>query len=128
MLKRPHQRPLNKEVQRMEPAPDGLPVCSELARLGFEEQPLERCIELADSLFFVDARIALQALQRRVHGEREGLRQFRLPASRRSLDQNWLLQLAGNENLTDRDIVNDVLGLLELSLEMLNRREHAISP
>ena len=74
VLQCPHERALNKEVQSMQPRPDGFPICSELARLSFKEQPLKRGIELADGLLFIDAGIALQPLQGRVHREREGFR------------------------------------------------------
>ena len=80
MLKRAHERTLNEEVHRMEAAPNGFPIRAELVGSCFQEEPLKGGIELPDGLLFVDPRIALKALQRRVEGKGESLRQA--PSSR----------------------------------------------
>jgi hypothetical protein len=70
----------------MEPGPNGFPIGTELASLGFEKKPLKRRVELSDGLFLVNPRVALKALQRCVHRERNRLREFRFPTPRRPLD------------------------------------------
>ena len=86
----------------------------------FQEESLQGGVELPDGLLFIDSRIALKALQRRVESEGEGLRLLRLPATWRALNQDRLVQLARNVDLGDRDFINDVLGLLKLLAEIIN--------
>ena len=68
--------------------------------------------------------IALKSLQDRIKGKCQGLRQFRLAAARRAFDQNRLLQLSRYVHLGERDLINDVLGLLEFLAEVIDRRKH----
>ena len=75
----------------MKPAPNEFPVCSELVRLCFEEEPLQGGIELSNGLLFVDSRVALKSLQDRIKGKCQGLRKLRLAAAGRAFNQNRLL-------------------------------------
>jgi hypothetical protein len=54
-----------------------------------------------------------------------GLSQVPSCHNRRALNQNGLLQFTRHVHLRKRDFINDVLGILELLAEIINRRKHA---
>src|SRR5271165_5715564 len=56
------QWPFRKEVQRVQPAPDLLPVLAEVGGLSVQEELLQRFIKFSNDLFFGDPHVALQAL------------------------------------------------------------------
>jgi hypothetical protein len=55
----------------------------------------------------------------------QGFRELRLAAAGRALNQDRLLQLSSHVHLGKRDFINDVLRILELLAEVINRRKHA---
>ncbi len=120
VLKPAHERTLNEEIHRVEASPNRFPIRAELVGLCFQEEFLKGGIEFSDSLLFIDTRIALKALQRRVKSEGESLGQLRLPATRWALNQDRLLQLACHIDMGNGDFINDVLGLLEFLAEIIN--------
>ena len=97
--------------------PNGFPICAKLTELRFQKEFLKSAIERPDGLLFIDPRIALEAFQRCVKCKAQSLRQLCLPATRWTLDQDRLFQLASNVDLGDGDFINNVFGLTGQSWE-----------
>src|SRR5215469_7143865 len=111
----------------MEAVADGLPVCTQVVGLRLQEQFLKCGIKLTDGLFLVNSRVALKAFNLGIQSEGDGLGQFGLATSGRAFDQDGLLQGAGDVDMPDGDIIDDVLGRPELRLQLHYRWKHEIS-
>src|SRR5690348_4180632 len=69
---------------------------------------LQVLIEFPDGLFFRDAVVALQPLDRSAGRSRNRVRQLRFPATRRTFDQQRFLHPSGQINRLQRYAVDDV--------------------
>src|SRR5271157_4874404 len=60
------QGPLRKEVQRVQPVPDLLPVLSEIGGLSVQVELLQRFVEFSDDFLFCDSHVTLKSFNHRI--------------------------------------------------------------
>ena len=82
---------MHEEIQRVQCAPDRVPILLKVVGLSLKKKLLKGAIELADSFLLIDALVALQALDDRISSRRDRLGKSRLAAARWSLYDDRLL-------------------------------------
>src|SRR5208283_4141486 len=118
------QRPLGKEVERMQPLPNLTPILVEIFALGFKEQLLQGFVELSYSFVFRDSHVALEPFHHNTRGLGDGVCKFGFAAPRWSLDQEWLLHPSSEINHRECHRVDDVSCGTQLLCEFTCGREH----
>src|SRR5271157_1965796 len=91
-------------------------------------KPLQGFIEFANGLVFGDPFIALQPFDLRAGCTRHRIREFRLAASCRSLQQQRFLQLSSQVNGGCCHTVGEITDLGERMMHLLGRLEHPRPP
>src|SRR5688572_5321990 len=99
-----------KEAQTVQFLPDRFPVTG-LNHIRFKEQPLQRFVELANRLLFVDANVTLQPFNMRVCRFRNRIGEFCFPASWGTFNENWPPHLCGEIDDPKDRLVGQVLGV-----------------
>jgi hypothetical protein len=85
---------------------------------------LKGAIEFPDGLLFVDAFIALEALDDRIVGRRDRMRKGGLSASRRPFDDNWLLHPACEVDDLQRNRVDYILRRIQAPSQLVEGWKH----
>jgi hypothetical protein len=91
VTKRSQERPLHEEIQRVQCAPDRIPILLKMVRLSLEKELLKGAIEFADGFLLIDALVALKAFDNCFPSRRDRLGKSRLAAPRWSFDDDRLL-------------------------------------
>jgi hypothetical protein len=98
-----------------------LPINAARFGLQLDAKPLQRLIESSNCLLFVDALVALQALDTGVCSLGNRLSELRLAAACRALQQKWLVQLCRQVNRTCCHGIGNVAGVPETFFQFFER-------
>src|SRR5664279_3489742 len=123
IAKSAQQRPFRKEVQRVQPVPDLLPVLAEVGGLRVQKKLLQRLVEFSDDLLFGNSHVALQALNHGIGRRGHRIGQLSLATSWRTFHQQWLAHTGCQINHLQRDWIDDVACRSQLRGEFACRRE-----
>ncbi len=121
--KRSKYRTFCEELQTVQFLTDGFPIAVDPSPC-FQKESLQSFIKFSDGFVFVDADIALEALNVCFGTPRNGVCQFSLATSRRSFDQYRPVHFRGEIDGRQDGFVDDVLRRLQSIRKISRRREH----
>src|SRR5664279_594724 len=101
------QWPLRKEVQRVQPVPDLLPVLAEVGGLRVQVELLQRLVEFSDDFLFGDSHVTLKSFNHRIGSRGYRVGQLGLATSWRTFHQQWLTHASRQIHHFQRHWIDD---------------------